>query len=278
MRIGIFAKTFAVTGAGPVLRAVRLAGYQAAQFNFACLGLPSMPDILPSGGCEEIARASLETGVSIAAISGTYNMIHPDQAVRDQGMRRLGLVIGAAPAMGTELVTLCTGTRDPDDLWRWHPGNASPEAWRQLATELGRALDHAETHGVNLGIEPELGNVVSSAALASRLIGEMGSRRLKIVLDPANLFERASAAEIQTTVKQAVDLLAGHIVMAHAKDRRPDGSFCAAGAGVIDFGGFVRCLRGAGFDGPLITHGLAEDEAPTVARFLSAAVAESVAR
>ncbi len=56
--------------------------------------------------------------------------------------------------------------------------------------------------------------------------------------------------------------------MAHAKDRAPDGSFTTAGKGVIDFPHFIACLRAAGFDGPLVTHGLSAAEAPEVARFL----------
>ena len=44
MQIGIFAKTFSATGALPVLNAVKQAGYEVAQFNMACLGLPSMPE------------------------------------------------------------------------------------------------------------------------------------------------------------------------------------------------------------------------------------------
>ena len=47
-------------------------------------------------------------------------------------------------------------------------------------------------------------------------------------------------------------MLGDRIVMAHAKDRRADGSFAAAGSGVIDFRHFVRSLRDAGFDGPLV--------------------------
>ena len=60
--------------------------------------------------------------------------------------------------------------------------------------------------------------------------------------------------------------------MAHAKDRHADGSFVAAGAGVIDFRHFVRTLRRAGFDGPLVTHGLSEAAAPAVATFLRGVV------
>ncbi len=119
-------------------------------------------------------------------------MIHPDVAVRRSGLRRLGVIVAAARAMGTGLVTLCTGTRDAEDQWRYHPGNGSPEAWRDLQVEMEQALATAERHGIDLGIEPELANVVSSAQLALKLIGEMKSERLRIVLDPANLFEVAS--------------------------------------------------------------------------------------
>ena len=53
-----------------------------------------------------------------------------------------------------------------------------------------------------------------------RLIDELKSPRLRIVLDPANLFEIALPRESQVIIARAVDLLGDRIVMAHAKDRR----------------------------------------------------------
>jgi sugar phosphate isomerase/epimerase len=268
MQIGIFAKTFSATGALPVLQAVRQAGYEVTQFNMACLGLPSMPDSITPATAKEISKASSASGVTIAAISGTYNMIHPEVAVRADGLARLATIIRAAPLMGTRLVTLCTGTRDAKDQWKHHPENSSKDAWRDLLDEMGKAVVLAEENNVDLGIEPELANVVSSAEQARRLIDELKSRRIRIVLDPANLFEVALPRESQSIIAQAVDLLGNHIAMAHAKDRRANGEFTAAGSGVINFPHFIRCLRSAGFDGPLVTHGLSEEEAPAVAEFL----------
>lgn len=69
-------------------------------------------------------------------------------------------------------------------------------------------------------------------------------------------------------IARAVDLLADRIAMAHAKDRHADGSFATAGQGVVDFADFLARLRAAGFDGDLVTHGLAAAEAPGVAAFL----------
>lgn len=268
MQPGIFAKTFEGTDAATVLAAARDAGYGTVQFNMACLGLPAMPDTVPPDLARSVAAASAATGVSVAAVSGTYNMIHPDPAVRATGLRRLDVIAASCAAMGTSLVTLCTGTRDPDDQWRAHPDNRTPEAWRDLLAEMEKAIAIADRHGIDLGVEPELANVIDGAPAAKRLIGELGSPRTRVVLDPANLFEVAGESERRRLVEEAVDLLADRIAMAHAKDRAPDGGFATAGKGVIDFPHFAGRLRAAGFDGPLVTHGLSAAEAPGVAAYL----------
>lgn len=273
MQLGIFAKTFSAQGADPVLKAVRDAGYEAAQFNMACVGLPSMPEEISPKIISEIASASKIHGVEIAAISGTYNMAHPNSAVRSDGLRRLGVIIANAKAMGTNLVTLCTGTRDPEDQWRGHKDNSTPEAWRDMRDEMFKALAMAEAHGVTLGIEPELANIVSSAQRAKQLIDEMYSPFLRVVLDPANLFEVQTELKRRSIIAEAINELAGHIAMVHAKDRNSVGNFVAPGKGVIDFKFFAQCLKHVGFKGPMITHGLSEAEAPSVATFLKSVIA-----
>ena len=268
MQIGIFAKTFPGTEPQDVLSAVRDSGYACAQFNLACCGLPSMPDAVTETTLAEIRRAVDATGISLAALSGTYNMAHPDIAVRRTGLAQLAVVIETAAALSIPLVTLCTGTRDPNDQWAHHPDNSDLSAWADMAAEMSKALGLAERHGVDLGIEPEQANIVTSAKDARRLIDEMGSRRLRIVLDPANLFEQATPEQARVIVEEAVETAAGHIALAHAKDRHADGRFATAGQGVVDFPDFIARLRAVGFDGPLVTHGLSASEAPGVAAFL----------
>ena len=165
------------------------------------------------------------------------------------------------------------GTRDADDQWRYHPDNRNAEAWRDLLVEMEEAADIAGAYSIDLGIEPELANVVYDAASARRLIDEIKSPRIRIVLDPANLFEVEEADQRLDIISRSVDLLGGHIAMAHAKDRDAKGKFVAAGKGVIDFSHFIGKLKSIGFDGPVITHGLSADEAPVVAKFLTQIVA-----
>ena len=101
-------------------------------------------------------------------------------------MRRLGVLAAHAADLGTDLLTLCTGTRNPDNMWRDHPQNSSPEAWSDLLTAMEQALAHAEGQNVRLGIEPEVSNVVSSPHKARDLLNTMRSDRLTIVMDGAN--------------------------------------------------------------------------------------------
>ncbi|TIU62127.1 MAG: sugar phosphate isomerase/epimerase, partial [Mesorhizobium sp.] len=218
------------------------------QFNLACAGLPSMPDAVPDAAIDTVGAAAKATGISLVALSGTYNMAHPDSRMRQDGLRRLAVVIETAARLSIPLVTLCTGTRNAEDQWAYHPDNSDPTAWADMAREMEKALRLAERHGIDLGIEPEQANIVTSAEDAIRLIGEMGSKRLRIVLDPANLFERANAEQARSIVAEAVECVAGHVSLAHAKDRFADGRFATAGQGVVDFADFIARLKATGFD------------------------------
>ena len=274
MRLGIFARTFPGDAPGPVLEAVRAAGYASAQYNWTCAGIPSMPDAVPPDALAATRDAVAASGVTLCALSGTFNMIHPDPAVREAGLARLDTVLASAAALGVPLVTLCTGTRDPDDQWRAHPGNDTPAAWSDLMVSMERAVASAETHDVALGVEPELANTVNTVDKAARLLAACGPR-VRIVLDPANLFEVANAKNRRRLVERALDTLGPRIALAHAKDRLPDGTFTTAGRGVIDWDHYLGALRAAGFDGALVTHGLDAAEAAGVARFLGERLARA---
>lgn len=268
MGIGIFAKTFAGKAPKTVLGAARAAGYDSVQYNMACSGLGSLPASVSDSDAAAIRAASQEAGVEIAALSATYNMIHPDPDKRASGRESFAAMAAQAQAMGTRLMTLCTGSADPHDQWRHHPENRSGASWLAMMSEFEALIEIAEQQDLLLGVEPELANVVDGAEAAHRLIRESQSDRIRIVLDPANLCEVATTDERRRINAEAIDLLGSQIVMAHAKDRHADGSFATAGTGVVDFPDFIARLKAAGFQGPLVTHGLTAEEAPSVAAFL----------
>jgi sugar phosphate isomerase/epimerase len=206
----------------------------------------------------------------MVGVSGTYNMIHPDPAQRAEGLRRFEVLAAACHSLGTSLITLCTGSRDPDNQWRFHPDNASPAAWRDLTIELAQALRLAERYDITLAVEPELANVIDSAAKAQTLLAEMQSERLKIVIDAANLFPTGTLQHQQRILDDAFERLGSHIIMAHAKDLAEDGRAgdVAAGTGQLDYPYYLAKLRQIGFTGPLVMHGLSAGQVSQTVKFL----------
>ena len=257
MTLGIFARTFPRPSLAETLDAVAATGLRTMQFNVALAD--------PGVFSEDVGAAVRARGLTMAAVSGTCNLAHPNEAVRAEGARWLAGVIAAAPALGTRVVTLCTGTRDAEDMWRRHPGNGTPEAWRDMRASVAAAVAVAEAHGVTLAFEPERANVVDSAAAARRLLDEIASPHLKVVLDPANLV--GDLDRQADTLRDAFALLGGDLALAHAKDVRRDGSFAAAGRGALDFELYLALLGEAV---PLILHGLGENEVAGSVTFLRA--------
>jgi len=270
MRLGIFARTFNRPGLAATLEAVAGTGLRVMQFNLALTGGPSLPDAIPAELAARVRAEATGWGLEIAAVSGTCNMAHPDPDVREDGLRRLGVLVAAAPALGTRIVTLCTGTRDRTDPWRHHPDNGTPQAWRDMRASIEAAVRVAEAHDVTLAFEPEHHNVVDCAAAGRRLLDELGSPHLRVVIDPANLFTGPDLDRQGDTLREAFELLGDDVVLAHAKDVRRDGTVVAAGRGELDHGLYVGLLASTGRDAPLILHGLTEDAVPASVAFLRA--------
>ena len=227
MRLGIFARTFSRPSLEGVLDAVAGHGLRETQFNMSVAGLSSMPEEVDPTLADRVREAAARRNVALAAVSGTFNMAHPDEGVRQDGLRRLDVIAGACRRLGTSTITLCTGTRDRENMWRRHPDNTTPEAWRDMLATMQAALETAEERGVTLAFEPEINNVVDSAEKGRRLLDEMRSPRLKVIMDAANLFDAddparrlSRSAEI---LHEAFELLGGDVVIAHAKDVRASG-------------------------------------------------------
>ena len=270
MQLGIFTKTFVRPTLERTLDAIHQGGLTAVQFNMESAGQPTMPARIEANLCDRIRQEMAARHLVMAAVSGTFNMIHPDLQERQEGMQRLRVLAAACAPLGTSLITLCTGTRDPGYMWRQHPENDSPEAWADLLASMAEAVFIAQDYGVTLAFEPEVSNVVDSAQKARCLLDEIQSPHLKVVFDGANLYHAGELPRMREILDQAFDLLGPDIVLAHAKDLERDGEAgnMAAGTGVLDYDHYLSRLRAARFDGALILHSLEEDQVEVSVAFL----------
>jgi sugar phosphate isomerase/epimerase len=264
MQLGIFSTVFPRTDVDEVFAAIAASGLTATQFHWDSAGLETLPAEIPDDAVERVRAAAARHNVTIAAIEGTFNMAHPDPAVRADGLRRLDVVAASAHKLGCPLVTLCTGTRDRDSMWRRHPDNDTAEAWRDMLTTMEKAVQTAESYDLGLGLEPEVSNVMSSPRRARRLLDELKSARLKIVFDGANLFDHDERRldNADEVIAEAADLLGPDIALAHAKDVTAAGRFVPVGLGDVPWRRFISALRDASYEDALIMHSLDESDVP----------------
>ena len=251
-----------------VADAVSATGLKAVQLNLLSAGLASLPGELNIEVAHRIGAVFASRGLLVAAVSGSFNTIHPDPEVRVDGIRKVGLLASRCDALRTKIITLCTGTRDPDNMWRYHPANGEPRAWQDLVRTIRKLLKFAQRHDITLAFEPEVANVVDNAAKAQQLIEETGSPRLRVLLDPANLVRPSDLPDTRRVLECAFARVGPYIALAHAKDVAPPESGqtecrrVSVGNGLMDYKLYLELLRSAGFRGALIMHDLEEQEVP----------------
>ena len=267
--VGIFARTFTQPTLEGILDAVVAHGLSHVHFNMKAACEANLPDVIEPELSTRIRDAFARRGLVMTSVSATFNAIHPDRRQRELDTQRACHLMDSCKAMGTSTLSLCTGTRDPLDMWKRHPDNDRPDAWRDLLGTLNHMLRVAERNGVILGIEPERNNVVNSAERARRLLDEVRSPHLRIILDGANLFDEGHLSGMREVLTQAFELLSEDMVMAHAKDiADPEHKSQAAGRGLLEWPVYFELLKKYRFNGPVILHNLTEAEIPASLSFV----------
>lgn len=264
MKLGMFSVEIARPSVEEFFQALSDYGISEVQFDFLTVCSEEMPLAIDRSLTERIRAAAKASDVGIVAVNGTFNMSHPDPATREEGVRRFESVARATAELGCRFVTLCTGSRDTQNMWRRHEDNDTPEAWRDLMDTTRKALDIADHYDLMLGVETEQSNVVRTALRARRYLDEVGSDRIKIIMDVANLFLPGQAKKelVRGVMDEAFDLLGKDIHLAHGKDlKEGEGlSFTHAGNGIVDFPYFLQKLKACGYRGNMLLHGIKKEE------------------
>jgi sugar phosphate isomerase/epimerase len=238
-------------------------GMLAMQLSFASVCGEEMPAAIPASMAKRVGNAARERGMNISCVSGTFNMAHPDPAVRAEGLRRFEGIAAACADFGCDVITICTGSRHPESMWRWHDDNLLPAAWEDMLETAYKMREIVLRYHVRMGLETEASNVVNCPEKARKLLDALGSDSVGIILDPANLFQAGEAdpARVRAVLDHAFDLLGQDILLAHGKDilAGPGIAFTAAGQGIVDFPYFLSLLTKIGYSGDLIIHGVKQE-------------------
>ncbi len=281
MKLGLCTTDFTVRPADDLFGRLSGLGTAVTQFAFCSVTESDftpdesieIPGRIPGEALRAVEAASRRHAVPVTAINGTFNMCHPDEEVRREGVKRFAVLCQAARSLGCGILTLCSGTRSRTSLWTYDAQNAEPSAWYDMSESMKRICELASSHDLTLAIETEASNIIDTPEKARRIMDEVGYGGLKMILDAANLFlpGRARKENVIPTLDRAFELFGKDIVLAHGKDiRESDGiDFCAAGEGIVDFAYMTGQLKKMRYDGDFMLHGIySEEKMPAALAFI----------
>lgn len=283
MKIGICTTDFATRPAEALFSTISDMGFDCVQFAFCSVNEArfapgrhiEIPRDISFRLTDRLAALAEKFSLPIICVNGTWNMAHREPLIRAEGLERMRVLTRAARDLGAKYVSICTGSRG-ESLWRYSPENAAQAAYDDARESLAGAAEAAYRAGVQLLIETEASNVAYTPEIAKKLIEDVGGDSVKIVLDPANLFlpGMAQRENARSVVRNAIDMLDKHIVLAHGKDIKAGSgiNFCGAGEGIVDFPDMLSALAAKGIACDMVLHGIYnEAKMPACLKYMRAA-------
>ena len=202
-------------------------GYAAAQ-GFTCVQLAmgkAVPDFrmadAPKLLTEELAaevREELENAKISCAVLGCYLKLAQEDGAEAERIRdiyrahfRFAKRIGAG----------CVGTETPPATAPEGEACRTEEQFRLFLERVRPLVQEAEEQEVILAVEPVCSHIVYGAEAAERMLRELDSPNVKIILDAVNLIDSAHTDRAEEVVRDAVRRLGKHACVLHMKDFVP---------------------------------------------------------
>ena len=224
----------------------RLAFAKAQGFTCAHVALSKVLDDFsmeeaPRKLTEEYARSVRkdfdESGLECAVLGCYLNIADPNPERRAKTQEIYKAHLRFAPMIGARVVG--TETFANPEMRLAEPAGQSEEAFRLFMDSLEPLVRCAEENGAVLAIEPVWSHVIATPERAARMLEEMPSDHLQIILDAVNLVSPENAGKTEDIIRNAISLLGDRVRILHKKDfvMTPEGKMdaCACGMGSMKY-------------------------------------------
>ncbi len=208
-------------------------------------GRSDVSDLTPAR-CQAIAEAYRSVGVSIHSIGVYTNLIHPEELERKANLAYFDAMMRVGDAMDVHTFITEAGhyhSDKPEPRVAYH---FQEPVWNQMVATGKQLAELAERHGATVLFEPFFRGFLATAKRMRLYLEEVGSPRLRALLDPANLLEVNDLEEMFNQLGPWIDCL-------HAKDRKLHvDRGVPAGQGDLDYPKFVALAAKRTPKAPLI--------------------------
>lgn len=199
------------------LAAVRALGLSGVGFHAGGRGLFDVT----SAETAQVKKTFADAGMDIVQFGIGFPdcLFAPEAAARDEVVKVIGRGIEVAAELGAHVCLIRTGSLSSNGSYFPDAKNHSPEAWQRLRETVRRIADKAEAIGQTVVIETHLLTILESPEANQKIIAEVGSPRMKVVMDYTNHFPTMQSVFHSTErLNHIFDLMGPISGVAHCKD------------------------------------------------------------
>jgi sugar phosphate isomerase/epimerase len=194
-------------------------------------------------------------------------LIHPDPTEKERQIAYVVEQCEAAERVGCHSITTHVGTKSTVSPVAPHPDNWKIETWQESVASLKEVIRRTEGLKVNLIIEAVNMTAMNNPRAHKRIMDDVGSDRIKVLLDPINMISLRNYFRTTELINECFDLLGENILACHAKDTHviPNQmsmyvTEVAAGKGQLDYELYLARLSRMEWPRPLLIEHLPYDE------------------
>ena len=202
------------------LRSARAQGFTCAHLALHMtepgFAMADAPERLTEDYAAVIRQRFADTGMSCAVLGCYLNLADPDPESRWRTQEIYKAHLRFAPMMGALVVGTETYA-NPTSRFS-EPAARSEEAFRLFMDSLRPVVRYAEEVGTVLAVEPVYHHIISTAERAERMLTELPSDYLQIILDPVNLIGPDTVLQAEEIIDGAVRRLGDRVRVMHMKD------------------------------------------------------------
>lgn len=214
------------------IRVVQLFLNQSDSRYWKFNGRSDVSDMTPQRAAA-IAEDYRAAGVSIHSIGVYTNLIHPDEAERKANLAYFEAMIRIGAAMNVHTFITEAGHYHSDKPEPRLPYHYQEDVWKSMVATGKELAAMAQRHQATILFEPYFNGFLAGAKRTRVFLEEIGSPRIRALLDPANILELNDLDEMFAQLTPWIGCL-------HAKDRKLHVERgVAAGQGDVDYHQFV---------------------------------------
>ncbi len=241
------------TGLGPDSQTMQARAAKAREEGFSCVHL-AFAKVMPGVTFDDCAlteglglyarRVFDREGLDVAVLGCYLNLAHPDPVKLAEIQSRYYGHLRVASVMGAGVVGTETGA--PNEQYKLDANTHTDQALDIFLRGLEPVVAEAERRGVTMAIEPVWNHIVYNADRAVQVLKSIGSRNLRIILDPVNLLYAGNADKADDVIADAIDKLGERVAVVHLKDFVREGEglkSVAAGTGQMDYDRVLRFIK-----------------------------------